>query len=157
MVALLLGCGLRRSEVLALELQSVQQRHEHRVIDDLLGKAGHVRTVPAIQGADGDGIVRPCATTRELLRLWGTHRPWGSVRFLCGSLAFGLCLAKAGSARCIAQSPPRDIEIYGRTPRRAGAESSPVGTSESMALQGSEAWIGPYPSLPTGKRSSPRR
>ena len=46
MLALLLGCGLRRGEVLALELQSVQQREEHWVIADLLGKAGHVRTVP---------------------------------------------------------------------------------------------------------------
>jgi site-specific recombinase XerD len=46
MVALLLGCGLRRGEVLALGLQSVQQRDEHWVIADLLGKAGHVRTVP---------------------------------------------------------------------------------------------------------------
>jgi site-specific recombinase XerD len=46
MLALLLGCGLRRGEVLALELQSAQQREEHWVIADLLGKAGHVRTVP---------------------------------------------------------------------------------------------------------------
>ena len=46
MVALLLGGGLRRGEVLALELQAVQQRDEHWVIADLLGKAGHVRTVP---------------------------------------------------------------------------------------------------------------
>jgi len=46
MVALLLGCGLRRGEVLALELQSVQQREERWVIADLLGKGGHVGTVP---------------------------------------------------------------------------------------------------------------
>lgn len=46
MVSLLLGCGLRRGEVLALALESVQQREEHWVIADLLGKAGHVRTVP---------------------------------------------------------------------------------------------------------------
>jgi len=44
MLALLLGCGVRRGEVLALELQSVQQREAHWVIADLLGKAGHVRT-----------------------------------------------------------------------------------------------------------------
>ena len=37
MVALLIGCGLRRGEVLALELQSVQQREEHWVIADLQG------------------------------------------------------------------------------------------------------------------------
>src|ERR687891_3660 len=46
MVAMLIGCGLRRAELLALHLESVQQREEHWVIADLLGKAGHVRTVP---------------------------------------------------------------------------------------------------------------
>ena len=46
MVAMLIGCGLRRAELLALTLESVQQREEHWVIVDLVGKAGHVRTVP---------------------------------------------------------------------------------------------------------------
>jgi site-specific recombinase XerD len=45
MVALLIGCGLRRGEVLALALESLQQREE-QVIADLMGKGGHVRTVP---------------------------------------------------------------------------------------------------------------
>jgi integrase len=46
MLALLLGCGLRRGELLTLTLESLQQREEHWVIADLLGKGGHVRTVP---------------------------------------------------------------------------------------------------------------
>jgi integrase len=46
MVAMLIGCGLRRAELLALELESIQQREEHWVIADLVGKGGHVRTVP---------------------------------------------------------------------------------------------------------------
>jgi site-specific recombinase XerD len=46
MVAMLIGCGLRRAELLALHLESIQQREEHWVIADLVGKAGHVRTVP---------------------------------------------------------------------------------------------------------------
>jgi integrase len=46
MVAMLIGCGLRRAELLALQLESIQQREEHWVIADLLGKGGHVRTVP---------------------------------------------------------------------------------------------------------------
>jgi integrase len=46
MVALLIGCGLRRGELLALNLESIQRRDEHWVIADLVGKAGHVRTVP---------------------------------------------------------------------------------------------------------------
>ena len=46
MVAMLIGCGLRRAELLTLHLESIQQREEHWVIADLVGKGGHVRTVP---------------------------------------------------------------------------------------------------------------
>ena len=46
MVAMLIGCGLRRAELLALPVESIQQREEHWVIADLVGKGGHVRTVP---------------------------------------------------------------------------------------------------------------
>jgi integrase len=46
LLALLLACGLRRHEVAALRLDHLQQREEHWAIVDLVGKAGHVRTVP---------------------------------------------------------------------------------------------------------------
>ena len=46
MLAMLLGCGLRRGELLALKISSVQLREEHWVIADLIGKGGHIRTVP---------------------------------------------------------------------------------------------------------------
>jgi hypothetical protein len=46
MVVVLLCCGLRHAEVAALSLQDMQQREEHRVFADLIGKGGHVRTVP---------------------------------------------------------------------------------------------------------------
>jgi integrase len=46
MVAMLIGCGLRRAELLALRLDAIQQREDHWVIADLVGKSGHVRTVP---------------------------------------------------------------------------------------------------------------
>src|SRR4029450_8567485 len=45
-MAMLIGCGLRRAELLALTCESVQQREEHWVIADLVGKGGHVRRVP---------------------------------------------------------------------------------------------------------------
>jgi integrase len=45
-LALLIGCGLRRGEVLALTVDSIQLREEHWLIADLRGKAGHIRTVP---------------------------------------------------------------------------------------------------------------
>src|SRR2546422_110611 len=46
LLALLLACGLRRHEAVALTLDHLQQREDHWAVVDLLGKAGHVRTVP---------------------------------------------------------------------------------------------------------------
>jgi integrase len=43
---MLIGCGLRRGELLGLQVESIKLREEHWVIADLLGKAGHIRTVP---------------------------------------------------------------------------------------------------------------
>jgi len=45
-LAVLLGCGLRRSEVAALTFSHIQQRDGRWCIVDLLGKHGRVRTVP---------------------------------------------------------------------------------------------------------------
>jgi site-specific recombinase XerC len=45
-VAILLGCGLRRAELTALRVEHIQQREEHWVIADLIGKGGHIRTIP---------------------------------------------------------------------------------------------------------------
>src|SRR5262245_6495037 len=45
-LSLLIGCGLRRAELLGLTMNSIQLREEHWVIADLVGKGGHIRTVP---------------------------------------------------------------------------------------------------------------
>jgi site-specific recombinase XerD len=45
-LAVLLGCGLRRRELTELTVEHFQQREDHWAIIDLIGKAGHVRTVP---------------------------------------------------------------------------------------------------------------
>jgi len=45
-LAVLLGCGLRRSEVAALTMSHIQQRDGRWCIVDLVGKHGRVRTVP---------------------------------------------------------------------------------------------------------------
>ena len=46
MLALMVACGLRRHEVVSLRAEDLQQREEHWAIVDLVGKAGHIRTVP---------------------------------------------------------------------------------------------------------------
>jgi integrase len=45
-VGVLLGCGLRRSEVASLSFKHTQQRDSRWCIVDLVGKHGRVRTVP---------------------------------------------------------------------------------------------------------------
>jgi integrase len=45
-LAVLLGCGLRRSEVAALTFAHIQQRDGRWCIVDLVGKHGRVRTAP---------------------------------------------------------------------------------------------------------------
>jgi site-specific recombinase XerD len=46
MLAILLGCGLRRRELADLDFAHLQRREEHWAIVDLVGKGGHIRTVP---------------------------------------------------------------------------------------------------------------
>jgi site-specific recombinase XerD len=45
-LAVLLGCALRRSELAGLTIEQVQQRDGRWVVADLIGKGGRVRTVP---------------------------------------------------------------------------------------------------------------
>ena len=46
MMAVLLGCGLRRAELTALEAADMEIRQGHWAIVDLIGKGSRVRTVP---------------------------------------------------------------------------------------------------------------
>ena len=82
MLAVLVGCGLRRGELLGLTIEDVQLREDHWAIADLLGKAGHVRTVPTpawvkcvVNGwTSASGI-----TTGRIFRaIHRTGRVWGA-------------------------------------------------------------------------------
>lgn len=45
-LAMLIGCGLRRGELLALRVHTIELREGRWIVANLMGKAGHVRTVP---------------------------------------------------------------------------------------------------------------
>jgi site-specific recombinase XerD len=45
-LAALLGCGLRRAELVGLTTDDLQLREDHWIIADLIGKGKHIRTVP---------------------------------------------------------------------------------------------------------------
>jgi site-specific recombinase XerD len=71
MLALMLGCGLRRGEVAGLRIDHLQQREEHWVIADLVGKAAHIRTVPVpdwVKSAVDEWVVAAAITEGRLFR-----------------------------------------------------------------------------------------
>ena len=45
-LAMLIGCGLRRAEVVTVAMEDFELREDHWVLVDLIGKGGHMRTVP---------------------------------------------------------------------------------------------------------------
>jgi site-specific recombinase XerD len=45
-LAVLIGCGLRRAETVAIHMEDPQLREEHWIIADLIGKGRHIRMVP---------------------------------------------------------------------------------------------------------------
>ena len=46
LLAVLLACGLRRHEAVELTFSHLQRREQHWAVVDLIGKGGHIRTVP---------------------------------------------------------------------------------------------------------------
>src|ERR1700719_3970700 len=44
MLAMLFGCGFRRSELVGLQLDEIQMRQGHWAVVDLIGEGGHIRS-----------------------------------------------------------------------------------------------------------------
>jgi site-specific recombinase XerD len=82
-LAVLLGCGLRRRELTELTVEHFQQREDHWAIIDLVGKAGHVRTVPVpswVKGTVDEWLTASSISQGRLFRcvcrtgmIWGTE------------------------------------------------------------------------------------
>ena len=81
-LAILLGCGLRRAELSALRVEDIQQREEHRVIADLVGKGDHIRTIPVpdwVKAGVDSWMQASGITTGTLLRsINKAGRIWGA-------------------------------------------------------------------------------
>jgi site-specific recombinase XerD len=97
MLAMLFGCGFRRSELVGLEMHEIQIRQGHWAVVDLIGKGGHIRTVPipewvkaaldewtAAAGVTQGRIFRAVARTDKV---WGhgisQNVVWYVVRICC--------------------------------------------------------------------------
>src|ERR1700687_2505494 len=56
MLAMLVGCGFCRSELVGLEFAEIQMRQGHWAVVDLIGKGGLIRTVPFHNGSKRHSI-----------------------------------------------------------------------------------------------------
>jgi len=82
MIAILLGCGLRRAELAALCKEDIQIRQGHWAIVDLIGKGNHVRTVPMpvwVKDAVDRWLTSARVTAGRVFRAVSRHgTPWGT-------------------------------------------------------------------------------
>jgi site-specific recombinase XerD len=82
MIAVLLGCGLRRAELSALLREDIQIRQGHWAIVDLVGKGNHVRTVPMpgwVKNAIDRWLTAASVTTGRVFRAVCRHGTvWGN-------------------------------------------------------------------------------
>jgi len=80
-LSLLIGCGLRRAELVGLRTDDLQIREEHWVIADLIGKGRHIRTVPvpawAKRAVDGWTEAAGITTGRIFRRVSRFRKIWG--------------------------------------------------------------------------------
>ena len=97
MLAMLFGCGFRRSELVGLELDDIQMRQGHWAVVDLIGKGGYIRTVPLpnwVKAALDDWVRAADVTEGKIFRrvarlgkVWGSglshNVVWYVVRGCC--------------------------------------------------------------------------
>jgi site-specific recombinase XerD len=106
---LLLACGLTRHEAAALRLDHLPQREEHWAIVDLVGKGGHVRTVPVPDWVrtELDECIAAAAIDRGKLfrRVNQVGRTWGD-----GMTAKAVWhIVKESAKRIVAKLAPHDL------------------------------------------------
>ena len=124
MVAILLGCGLRRAEAASLLVEDLQQREEHWVVADLVGKGGHVRTVPVpnwVKVAVDDWLTAAGASTGPIFRAINKAQRIGKTGF-SPKVIWGV--VKEGSSKCgIDNVAPHDLRrTCARLCHEAGGE-----------------------------------
>ena len=80
-MAVLLGCGLRRAELSALEVEDMEVRQGHWAIVDLIGKGSRVRTVPMpmwVKEAVDRWLTTAKVSRGRIFRAVSRHgTPWG--------------------------------------------------------------------------------
>ncbi len=124
MIAVLIGCGLRRAEAAQLKLEDIQLREGHWVIADLNGKGGHIRTVPMpgwVKDAIDRWVIPAGITSGPMFRAINkAGRTWGNG--FTPKVIWSI--VKEGAANCgLANLAPHDLRrTCARLCHQAGGE-----------------------------------
>jgi site-specific recombinase XerD len=123
-LAVLLGCGLRRSEVAALTMRHVQQRDGRWCIVDLVGKCGRVRTVPMPVWVKAAVDSWTCAAAVTDGHIFRTVNRSGQVRgaTLSDRVVWQLLRGYAGAAGVPGIAPHDLRRTFAKLCRAAGGE-----------------------------------
>jgi site-specific recombinase XerD len=124
MIALLLGCGLRRSELVHLTCEHLQRREEHWVLVDLVGKGGHVRTVPVPEWVKASIDVWSATSNIKTGRLFRCVNKTGSIWGLGITEKVVWCMVRECALRAkIERLAPHDLRrTCARLCHEAGGE-----------------------------------
>jgi integrase len=118
-LAILLGCGLHRAELTALRVEDIQQREEHWVIADLVGKGGHIRTIPVPDwvkaGIDVWMTAAGIATGTLLRSINKAGRIWGNG--FNAKVIWGVVKEKAKACEIESRAPPSSDLLGGHRER----------------------------------------
>ena len=134
MVAMLIGCGLRRGELLALQLESIQQREEHWVI---CGSRRQGRT--RAHSANPHVVEAP---RRRVDRRGGHHARPGVPRDQQGRPSLGRGHVAEGALGCRAR------RCGSRRHRQAGATRPQTHVRPSLSSRRRRAGSDPVPARP---------
>ena len=145
MLAVLLGCGLRRAELTGLRIEDLQLREEHWVIADLVGKSGHVRTIPMpdwVKASVDNWVAAAGITTGPLLRsINKAGRIWGNG--FSPKVIWGVVKDKAASCEFPSLAPHDLRRTCARLCHQAGGELEQIQfLLGHVSIQTTERYLG---------------
>jgi integrase len=144
-LAVLIGCGLRRSEVTTLDFRHIQLREGRWVIVDLIGKHGRVRSVPmpdAVKAAIDEWAIA------AQIRAGRVFRPINKAGYLTHDSLTEKCIwsvvRKYAEKIGLAKLAPHDLRrSYAKLARQGGAALEQIQLSLGHAsLQTTEVYLG---------------
>lgn len=144
-LAMLIGCGLRRAELLQLEVGHIQQREGRWVIPDLVGKGNRRRTVPvpaAVKARVDEWLLAAGITQGKIFRPVNKGGRITGVAIADEKAVWQMVL-KFARATSLGKLSPHDRSICAKLCRKAGGDIEQIQLLLGHAsIQTTERYLG---------------